>query len=189
MDPTAEKNFIERSKGGDWKAFELLMGEYQEQVYRLAFRLSGTHEGADQITQDVFVKAHQGMNKFEGRARFMTWLHAITVRTVQDRQRRSRSGPTVVSLTEKSEVAHDGRRLASDDPADSVGREEFMEQIEMAIAKLPTEQRMAMTLVAMERLSYREAALAMECSEGALAWRVWDGRRRLREMLDGYLQI
>ena len=187
MDEITERDLIEQSRNGKWRAFDALMRCNQEKVYRLAYRLTGRHEEADTVTQDVFVQAYRSLNNFEGRSRLATWLHTIAVRTVQNLRRRRNSSPSVASLSARPEIAEDARRPAASDPAKAAANKEFQELLDDAIMKLPFEQRAALTLVALDGLSYADAARCLECSEGTVSWRIWRARHCLRKMLSGYL--
>ena len=187
VDGAAERNLIEKAQLGDWGAFEALVREHQDRVYCLAHRLVGGHQEADLVTQDVFIQAFEDLKGFEGRSRLMTWLYAITVSKVQDRRRVRKRRPPVLSLSRWSDVGADMRRPSADDPAEELASKEFTQCVEAAIASLPHDQKAALSMVAQEGLSYRKASNVLACSVGTVAWRVWEARRRLREMLRPHL--
>ena len=186
MDEAAERELVRRFKDGDMAAFDILVEEHQARVYRLAYRLTGGPQEADALTQDAFVQAFQSLPGFGGRSRFMTWLYAITVRKAVDR-RRERARHAAFSLTDRLDPVVDARRPADQDPAVVLREKELSELLAEAIGKLPADQRAALALVVQEGLSYREASKALRCSQGTVAWRVWNARRLLREMLGKHL--
>lgn len=189
MDEATERNLVERAKSREWTAFDALVEAHQERVYGLAYGLTGRHEEADSVTHDVFIQAYYALSRFDHRSRFMTWLHTITVRKVLRLRRRPTSGLPTISLddAEGLQVSSDGRRPGAREPSEDVGRRELEALLRRALAKIPVKKRAALVLVAQQGRSYKEAARLLGCSEGALAWRVWDARRRLRELLSPYM--
>ena len=188
MDKAAELDLINRAKKGDWAAFRELVEGHHRRVYGLAYRLTGRHAESDAVTQDVFVRAFQGLAQFGGRSSLITWLCGITVRTVINRQRGHKFDDGVLSLADLPAVSRDKRRPAPLDPPETLRRKELLENIAAALGELPSDERCALTLVVMEGVSYREAAQVLGCSQGTVAWRVWSARRRLREMLSSHLE-
>ncbi len=188
MDEATERNLVSRAKIGDWPAFDALMEEHQERVYRLACRLTDGHEEADAVTQDVFVQAYKALRKFRGGSRLMTWLYSIAVHQVQDRQRRIQRRPETLSLAERSHLSVDRRRTSPAGPLERLEQKELKGVVSEAVTRLPFEQQAALSLVAQEGLSYRDAAAVLQCSVGTVAWRMWDARRRMRDLLASYLE-
>lgn len=167
-------------------AFDALVEAHHARVYRLAWRLSGNADDADTLTQDVFVQAYRALPQFDGRSRFMTWLYSIAVRKSLD-LRRARKRQPALMLSDRVDPAKDLRRPTSQDPSLALEEKELNESLRQAILKLPAEQSTALTLVVQEGMSYREAARVLRCSQGTVAWRVWNARRLLREMLGSRL--
>ena len=180
----ADRELVSRCLSGDWSAFEALVSEHQGFVYGLAYRLVGNHQDADSVVQDAFFKAYRGLTGFDGRACFKTWLCRIAVRTSLDVLRRRRSRPRVASLEHSDAPAARG----SEAPDKVLEYQQLKEAVGVAMEELPGEQRAALTLVAVEQMSYREAAAAMACSEGTLAWRIARARERLWDMLGPVLK-
>ena len=188
MDEATERALLLQARNGDWAAFDALVKVHQKRVYRMAFQLTGTHEGADTVTHEVFIRAFKALPKFEGRSRWMTWLYSITTRVMRDRNRRLRTSQTVSSLGDQAGIARDRRRPSPAGPSESLVHKELQGALADALERLPLEQRTALSLVTHEKLSYRDAAGVLGCSEGTLAWRIWEARRRLRDMLACYLE-
>lgn len=186
MDEHTERELIERFRAGDREAFEPLVEECRARVYRVAFRMAGEAEEAEALVQDVFVQAFESLDRFDGRARLMTWLYAITGRKAIDR-RRARQRRPAVSLEETADPAFDARRGPAPDPAETAHVKELDRLLSDAMLQLPPDQRAALTLVVHEGLSYRDAAHALGCSRQTVAWRVWSARQNLRTKLQRHL--
>ena len=188
MDEATERALLLQARDGDWPAFDALVKGHQKRVYYLAFRLTGTHEGADTVTHEVFIRAFKALRKFDGRSRWMTWLYTIVTRVVQDRHRYLKARRTPASLSEQMGIAHDRRRPSPAGPPEALDRKELRDALADGLEGLPLEQRTALSLVVQEGLSYQDAAGVLGCSEGTLAWRIWEARRRLRDLLACYFE-
>jgi RNA polymerase sigma-70 factor, ECF subfamily len=153
------------------RSFDALYREYGDRIYRFSYRLCGNRADAEDLTQEVFVLAWQGLERFEGRSSLTTWLYRIAL----NRWHRIRStrGPETVPLEEGSEAGT--RDLA----AAQVERL----SLESAVAALPEPLREAFILVKAEGLKYREAAAVLEIPQGTVQSRVHDAVVQLRAAL------
>ena len=184
MGPENEPGLASGRRTGDWSAFEALLDECRDRAYRLAYRLTGSHDDADEVLQDALVRAFHGMSGFRGEGRFSTWFWRILIRCAADhcRVRRRREAVVGVALSQTHQVAD-----AGSDPSKKVSTEELREAVDEAILMLPVEQRTALVLVAFDRLSYADAAHVLQCPEGTLAWRIAEARKRLCQQLAPHL--
>ena len=139
---------------GDHEAFDSLQAHH-ERVYRLAFRLTGSADEADGVTQDTFVQAYCSLRQFKGRSRFMTWLYSIAVRKALDLRRERHSSRETLSL---ADPPADSRRPSSSGPLETLRGKEFAALLGDAMMKLPADQRAALTLIVQEGLTYKEVA-------------------------------
>src|SRR5438128_7560053 len=82
---------VARAKAGDPQAFNALVRRYRKRMFALALHLSGTESDADDIVQDVFIRAYRALDQFEGRSEFFTWVYRLTVnRSLDARRTRTR---------------------------------------------------------------------------------------------------
>ena len=183
MDEQQERSLVQSAQGGDRDAFEMLMQAHYQQVYRVACRLLRSHDDTDVVTQEVFLQAFRSLRQFDGRSRLMTWLYTITVRKATDQQRRLKARPPMKAMHEG--LAVDLRRPVNPDPPAEAHRVDMAQMVGEAIRRLPPDHRSAVALVVQEGVPYREAARMLGCSLGTVAWRVWDAKRLLKEMLAG----
>ncbi len=79
MTEQTDLQLIESFRNGDEKAFNLLVVRYQERVYWAARRILGSHEDADDMVQEVFLRVYRKLRTFRGSSEFFTWLYRITV--------------------------------------------------------------------------------------------------------------
>lgn len=142
-------------------------------MYRFCFRLCGRAAEAEDLTQDVFVAAWQGLDRFEGRSSVATWLYRIAL--YRWKRVRQEGGQEAAPWDDVPETAD-----AHADPA-RIGLHRL--SLASALAALPDDLRDAFLLVKAEGLKYREAAQVLDVPQGTVQWRVSEAVRRLRVSL------
>lgn len=182
-----------RKSGGDQArrdlgVFEALVERYQRQMYRVAYRLCGNHDDAQDLIQDALFEAYRNFHRFERGTRFDRWLYRIMTNRHIDRVRRQ-ARLSVLSLDQPGN-GEDGRdqswEVADEDhdPADLLVDEILDERIQQALLELPEEYRQAVILADIEEFSYDEIARVLRCPIGTVRSRLHRGRNLLREKLD-----
>lgn len=158
-----DDTLIERFRQeGDEHAFTELVLRHQREVYRLAFRLSGNHEDANDLSQEAFVRVYRSLARFRGESSFRTWLYRIVMNVSLNHIRRAKREHMSSLATDGSEfaVAVAPRAL------DELVRGERSEQLQRAIEHLPDKQRKTLVLKVFHELKYTEIASVMSCSVG-----------------------
>ena len=187
--PTSETDLIRRARAGDQEAFAELVVAHADRVYG-ALRRFGLDAGdADEVAQEVFLRAWRGLDRFERRAQFSTWLYRIAFNEAQRRLARRTlprvaPGPEdapdpVAALPEPDASGPEARALA----------DEFEAQLDDALAHLPDEWRTAVVLRDIEGLSTHDAAEIVGVGEAAFKSRLHRGRMQLRALLEPYLRL
>jgi RNA polymerase sigma-70 factor (ECF subfamily) len=173
-----DQPLVIRAAAGDRDAFGALVERYQSRIYNLTMALGVRRADAEDVAQEVFVRAFQGLRRFRGEARFRTWLYQIAVNAA----RSYHAGPS------GREPALPVRRDDRDAP-DPVGADPFAERladrevIDRALAALPGEWREAVTLRDIEGFSYREIADLTGMPLGTVESRIFRARQELRSSL------
>lgn len=171
----------------DLLVFEDLVARYQRQMYRVAYRLTGNHDDAQDLIQDALFEAFRNFDRFEPGTRFDRWLYRIMTNRHIDHVRRQ-SRLALLSL-DQGDDTEDGRDPAwevadtGSDPADLLVEEVLDEQIQRALLDLPEEYRQAVILADIEEMSYEEVARVARCPVGTVRSRLHRGRHLLRERL------
>jgi RNA polymerase sigma-70 factor (ECF subfamily) len=183
----SEHELIRRARAGDQDAFADLVVGHAGRVYA-ALRRFGLDPGeADEVAQEVFVRAWRGLARFEERSRFSTWLYRIAFNEAQRRLARRSPVPVerdperedaVVSLPEAPEFGPEAQTLDR----------ELERTLELALEQLPADWRAAVVLRDIEGLSTREAAEIVGVGEAAFKSRLHRGRMQLRALLEPYLE-
>ena len=171
---------VAAAQAGDARAFEALVARYRKRIFALALHITGSASEADDIAQDVFLKAFRALPQFEGRSQFFTWVYRMTVnRSLNVRRDRARRDEDVVLDDPRLELA------IAVDARSNPGREAELRQsyarLLRALDGLPADMRTTVILVSMQGMAHGEAAVIQKVSEGTIAWRMHEARRRLHE--------
>jgi RNA polymerase sigma-70 factor (ECF subfamily) len=171
---------VAAAQAGDARAFEALVARYRKRIFALALHITGSASEADDIAQDVFLKAFRALPQFEGRSQFFTWVYRMTVnRSLNVRRDRARRDEDVVLDDPRLELA------IAVDARSNPGREAELRQsyarLLRALDALPADMRTTVILVSMQGMAHGEAAVIQKVSEGTIAWRMHEARRRLHE--------
>jgi len=172
---------VARAKAGEPQAFDALVRRYRKRIFALALHLSGSESEADDIAQDVFIRAFRALDQFEGRSEFFTWVYRLAVNRSLDARR------SCARRSESSIDVHDPRIEralqvdAEGDPRRAAELRQTYARALRALDALPPEMKTTVVLVALQGLSNAEAAVVQGCSRGTIAWRLHEGRRRLLE--------
>ncbi len=188
MSRASERELIRKARTGDQDAFAELVKMHAAPVFA-ALRRFGLDAGeADEVAQEVFVRAWRGLPGFEERARLSTWLYRIAFNEAQ--RRLSRRGPRRAEPDSEGDDA-----IASLPESRGLGPEaqtldrEFEQTLERALDQLPTNWRAAVVLRDLEGLSTQDAAEIAGVGQAAFKSRLHRGRMQLRSLLEPYLQL
>jgi RNA polymerase sigma-70 factor (ECF subfamily) len=173
---------------GDLEAFNRLVLEYQDLAYHQAYSLLQDRDGAEDASQEAFIRAFRSLKEYRGGS-FKAWLLRIVTNTGYDELRRRKSHP-IVSLTP---VDADGNEIESPSwsidpgpsPEDWVERNELRSAIQCNLAMLPPEYRSVITLIDVFDMDYSEAAQALGIPVGTVRSRLARARQRMRLRLNG----
>ena len=190
--PNAESRFVEKLKGGDPDAFDLLVNRHAAEVYGLLFRLTENAEEACDLTQDTFLSALTGIQAFRGEAGLKTWLFRIAINHSRNRFRwwKRRKRDVTVSLdaaigdgdTTLNETLSDRGR----NPEDGAIANERERAVLAAVRELPDVFREAIVLCDLEGLSYEEISATLGVNIGTVKSRIARGREDLRKRLKDF---
>jgi RNA polymerase sigma-70 factor (ECF subfamily) len=182
-----DRSSVDAVGRGTTEAFRDIVGRHGDLVHSVLRRLVGDPDLANELAQEAFVKAYEGLEGFRGDSSLRTWLVQIALNLVRDRRRSMRRSPTVVSLDELRERSardlepEDER--ASTEPTRELTRREVVDRIGRELRRLPLEYREAFLLKHVEGMSYDEMAKVTGQSIGCLKVRVHRARAKLRTAL------
>ncbi|MGO9821629.1 MAG: sigma-70 family RNA polymerase sigma factor [Solirubrobacteraceae bacterium] len=187
-DPGDERALIARARAGDVSAFAQLVTDHSARVYGALRRFGLSPQEADEVAQEVFLRAWRGLARFEGRSQFSTWIYRIAFNEAQRRLAR-RPPPTASGLSgDEDAIAALPAAIATGPQARTLDRE-FEQMLERALAELPADLRAAVVLRDLEGLSTAEAAAVAGVRQAAFKSRLHRGRMQLRVLLEPYLRL
>ena len=186
--PTSENELIRRARGGDEDAFAELVMIHANRVYGALRRFGLDATEADEVAQEVFLRAWRGLARFEGRAQFSTWLYRIAFNEAQRRLSR-RPPPRLEASPDRDDLIAALPESPSLGPEAQTLDHEFEQTLERALEQLPIEWRAAIVLRDIEGLSTQEAAEIVGVGEAAFKSRLHRGRMQLRVLLEPYLRL
>lgn len=166
------------------QSFNQRLLEELNTLYRTARFLTGDAALAEDIVQEVSLKAIQGQSSFRQNAAFRPWIFTILRNTLTDHYRRQNSRPTTVSL--ETDEAPEPAARGNDLPDSSIFDYVLDEEIEQALLDLPEQMRLAVLLADVEEFSYKEIAQILDWPLGSVMSRLHRGRHKLRRRLLDY---
>ena len=178
---TQESNdiLVSRSRAGDSDAFGVLVRQYAGRAIGTASLMLGSHDDAQDASQEAFARAWRKMDRFRGDSAFYTWFSRILRNVCIDRIRR-RAKRRHASLDDTPDVAD-----TADDPIALADKSEQSQQLWRAIRQLPDAQRDIIILSHFQEFSYKEIAETLEIPIGTVMSRLHGARKALRAKLTG----
>jgi RNA polymerase sigma-70 factor (ECF subfamily) len=168
-----EKGLVERARGGDARAFEMLVKAYERVIYNLALRMTNDPEDAQDIAQAVFVKAYQKLDSFDPRFRFFSWIYRIGVNESLNWRGRFRRHEEL-----------DAERLSDESDPDARAEQVLIGgAIEESLMRLPVDHRTVIILRHFLELNQAEMAQVLEVPEKTVKSRLHTARRHLGALL------
>lgn len=192
----ADEVLVRSAIDGDREAFDTLVRRYQNAAVSVSYRLLGNRSDAVEIVQDAFLKAFQSLQSLERPAAFGGWLMRIVSNLSLNRRRgrHLRKGASLDDEDGNPIDAHgatstSGESLQSGnlDPSRAAMGKELGAQLEKALQQLPDKQRLAIVMFTIQELPQKQVAEALDCSVEAVKWHVFQGRKRLKELLKDHL--
>ena len=178
--------------GGRQKAFDDLIKRYQRQAVAVSYRLLGNSHDALEVTQDAFLKAFSSLSTLQKPEAFGGWLLRIVSNLSLNfrRGRKNRSQLPLDDLLGPSGGNESGGSewmARSGDPVRRLESQEMGKKLQEALKQLPEKQRLAIIMFTIEEMPQKQVAESLEISVEAVKWHVFQGRKRLKELLKDHL--
>ena len=191
-----EAAIVAELKAGSEAAYAWLIGEFQQPVYGLVYRVVNDPADAADTTQDVFLKVFRGIRHFHGESSLKTWIYRIALHEAANRRRwwfRHKAKETSIEPEiESNGVAENAIQIALIDhaasPFDCVAHHEVQRRVEEELRKVAEPYRTTLILRDLEEMSYEEIAEVLEVSLGTVKSRLTRGRDALRQRLAPYVR-
>lgn len=176
---TEESELIERARAGDNKAFEELVLKYKDRLYGIASSVCARMPSeAQDVAQETFVAAFKNIGAFKANAAFGTWLYRIAANNCWQRFRKVKA-EALSEMPAENKKGHPSRSCVNENAL----KNELSRAVSKALASLPADYRIAITLSDIEGLSNAEAAARVKVSVAALKTRLHRARGLLKKQL------
>jgi RNA polymerase sigma-70 factor (ECF subfamily) len=173
-EPDEDVVCVARCLRGESSAFEGLVRRYQRVLFSVAHRMLGNYEDARDATQNVFVRAYEGLDTYDPNRRFFSWIYRIAVNECLNLRRARRPSEPLPEQMESDEAAG---------PLETVAAQEQSEWIDAALVRLSEEHRLVVVLRHFADLSYSEMSEILSVPEKTVKSRLFEARQRLGDIL------
>jgi RNA polymerase sigma-70 factor (ECF subfamily) len=187
--PDAIDAVIQRCLAGDQLAWDQIVQQHKRKVFNIAYKFTGKHDEAEDLTQDVFLKIFKSLHTFDRRANFQTWLVSVSRNLCIDHYRSVRKERETIDRDVDPGDLTPASTTAS--PFAALEQRDRVELLKKAMDQLPPTLRSAVLLRDIQELSYQEIADRLHLPEGTVKSRINRGRaelarqiRRLRDELE-----
>jgi len=177
---------VARVRAGDKEYFRLLVERHSHNTFRLAFRMMENEQDAEEVVQDTFLRAYRGLDRFQSRANFGTWIYRIAMNRCYDLLAQRKARPQIEPAT----AAPDDPPAAEQIPSSNPGPErnllsgEIAARLRQVVAQLAPGERTAFILRHFEGKSIDEIARIMDLSHGAAKNSIYRAVQKLRSELE-----
>ncbi len=184
----SDAELVRRARKGDVEAFGRLVQRHEDYVFNAVFHLVGDEKDTEDLAQEVFLRAFDNLNGFEGRAKFTTWIYGIMLNTVRGHWRRSKRRQTLSLERAREDKSRPdiAPEAEQDGPLGSALRREHVEVVREAINELDEQLREILVLRDIQGMVYAELAEVLELPEGTVKSRLYRARQQLKEVLEPY---
>ncbi len=190
-----DKVLVNRIKSGDASAFDEMVSRYWDRIFARVMQLLKNRQDAEEVTQDAFVRAHRGLEKFRGDSSFSTWLFQIATNLAHNKYwywwRRKRDA----SISFDQNISDEGAATLIDiipaegrDPYDELLSREFVDRVGECMPLLSLKHKEILTLRIANDMSYDEIADKLNISIGTVKSRIARARNSLRNKLGSNAQ-
>lgn len=182
-----DRDLVERWQAGDEKAFEELISRHERRVYRLLYRMMGSKEDAEDLTQETFLSLHRHGHRFRAEARFSTFVYRVAANAALNRRRSLGRGRARIDKLKTRTEAGDDLPSSPRNPEDATQGAELSQHVRSALDELSPSLRMPVVLYDIEGLAYGEIAKVLGIAEGTVKSRIHRARQALRDHLKGLM--
>ena len=183
-----EQQLVERARNGEMGAFRELVERYKKKIYYLSLDLTGNHHDAEDLSQEVFIKAYRSLKKFRGDAKFNSWLYRITVNTcISQKRKKSVSAMTLQEDFDSENTSQQfSQKESMHNPEHSAEAGLMQQHIDNALQQLTPRERSIFVLRHYNDLPLKEIAHILKITEGTVKSMLFRGIQKLQKELSFY---
>ena len=188
-----DNDFVDAVNKGDIKKFDKLIDKYSDKIFRLSYGIVGNAQEAEDMVQEIFMKAYKNLSKFRGDANFGTWLYRITVNHCLGKARGKKKFKTApLEYIDPQGSPNEYKTIEIEDmrynPEENFLGRELKEKLFGVIGSIPVENRMVIILRDIEEYSNEEVGKMLNLSVPTVKSRLHRARVFVREKMEKYLR-
>lgn len=184
MDKNSDQIYIDKVLQGDTNAFAYLINKYKDMVYTIAIKIVKSHEDAEEVAQDSFLKAYEKLDSFKGNSKFSTWLYTIVYRNAITKIRKKK-----VATSDIDEYVMDNYSEGHEFPQlEAIKNGEQQKYVREAIDRLPEKDALLITLFYMNESSVEEIEQITNLTQSNIKVKLFRARKKLNTELSFLLK-
>jgi len=184
MDNNSDQIYIDKVLQGDTNAFAYLINKYKDMVYTIAIKIVKSHEDAEEVGQDSFLKAYEKLDSFKGNSKFSTWLYTIVYRNSITKIRKKK-----VATSDIDDYVMDNYSEGSEFPQlEAIKNGEQQKYVREAIGRLPEKDALLITLFYMNESSIEEIEQITNLTQSNIKVKLFRARKKLNTELSFLLK-
>jgi RNA polymerase sigma-70 factor (ECF subfamily) len=184
---TDDSSVVAAYLDGNRRAFDELVARYQRRLLNFVYRTIGDRERAEDLVQEVFIRVHRHLARFDQSKKFSTWIYTIASNLAKNELRNRSRSPLVLFQTIKKNWEADHRPLQFEDrhqrPDDLYRKRHLRELVEWSVNQLPEHHRVVFVLRELEGKTYEEIADITDCNLGTVKSRLNRARNRFAQVI------
>lgn len=179
-----DQYYINQIIEGNKNAFSVLVNQYKNLVFTLAYKMLKNREEAEDASQDVFMKIFNSLSKFKGESKFSSWIYKITYNTCLDRLKKSKTENTVIYI----EDFDDHQVKVIESVLENIDEKERNQKIQECLLLLPSEESFLLTLYYFDDQSIEEIAKIIDCNSNNVKIKLFRSRKKMASILRNQLE-
>lgn len=183
----SDEDLMMECRKGDMSAFELLVRRYQDALVNYIYHIISDYHRAEDLAQETFLRVFKNASRYEPKASFKSWLYTIATNLSRNevRNRSRRNTFFLEDMADENQNVDDAEFMIDFryQPDILYEKKERQQLIRKALKQLPENQRLALTLVTYQELSYEEIAEILNCSIGAVKSLIHRARQNMKKLL------
>jgi RNA polymerase sigma-70 factor (ECF subfamily) len=185
-----DAELVALAQKGSTNSFNKLVDKYHSRIYSLTYQMTSNREDAEDLTQEIFIKAFEALPRFKGRSSFYTWLYRIGInKTINYRKKRNRNRPLSIDALDQ-DITYDevyAELDSKDSPLRHIGLNELQVKLNEAMQRLSLKHRTVVVMHDIEGIPHDEIAKIVGVSVGTIRSRLFYARRQLQADLGEYI--
>lgn len=179
-----DQYYINQIINGNPNAFSVLVNQYKDLVFTLAYKMVKNKEEAEEVSQDVFIKIFNSLHKFKGESKFSTWIYKITYNTCLDYLKKYKKENSIIYIEDFSE--HQVKAI--ENVLENIDEKDRIQRIQDCLQLLPSEDAFLLTLYYFDDQSIAEIAKILDCSANNVKIKLFRSRKKMASILKTQLE-